>query len=115
MNIVSNDSESNYSTKFFAGLGSCAIGLNLSARFCGVLSDGLDGALAMEGLKLRGSRRCEPPSQMQNGRSSGLPFCIPMPNFSDTFLHYFFSSFFVLYRYTVYRSFGICTSWAVTV
>ena len=73
MNIVSHDSESNYSTKFFAGLGSCAIGLNLSARFCGVLSDGLDGAIAMEGLKLRGSRRCEPPAQMQNGRSFDLP------------------------------------------
>lgn len=56
---------------------SCAIVLDLSARFCGVLSDGLDGAIAMEGLKLLGSRRCEPPTQMQNGRSFDLPlFCI---------------------------------------
>ena len=52
---------------------SCAIVLDLSARFWGVLSDGLDGAIAMEGLKLRGSRRCEPPAQMQNGRSFDLP------------------------------------------
>ena len=52
---------------------SCAIVLDLSARICGVLSDGLDGAIAMEGLKLRGSRRCEPPTQMQNGRSFDLP------------------------------------------
>ena len=51
----------------------CAIGLDLSARICGVLSDGLDGAIAMEGLKLRGSRRCEPAAQMQNGRSFDLP------------------------------------------
>ena len=34
----------------------CAIGLDLSARICGVLSDGLDGAIAMEGLKLRGCK-----------------------------------------------------------
>lgn len=52
---------------------SCAIVLDLSARICGVLSDGLDRAIAMEGLKLRGSRRCEPPAQMQNGRSFDLP------------------------------------------
>ena len=39
---------------------SCAIVLDLSARIWGVLSDGLDGAIAMEGLKLRGSSRCEP-------------------------------------------------------
>ena len=68
MNIVSHDSESNYCTKFSSG-----VGLDLGARFCGVLSDGLDGAIAMEGLKLRGSRRCEPPTQMQNGRSYDLP------------------------------------------
>ena len=52
---------------------SCAIELDLSARIWGVLSDGLDGAIAMDGLKLRGSRRCEPPAQMQNGRSFDLP------------------------------------------
>ncbi len=33
---------------------SCAIVLDLSARIWGVLSDGLDGAIALEGLKLRG-------------------------------------------------------------
>ena len=47
---------------------SYAIGLDLSARFCGVLSDGLDGAIAMEGLKLRGSRRCEPPTDKTKPR-----------------------------------------------
>ena len=52
---------------------SCAIVLDLSARIWGVLSDGLDGAIAMEGLKLRGSSRCEPLNKMQNGRSFDLP------------------------------------------
>ena len=47
---------------------SCAIVLDLSARFWGVLSDGLDGEIAMEGLKLRGSRRCEPPADKTKPR-----------------------------------------------
>ena len=56
---------------------SCAIVLDLSARIWGVLSDGLDGAIAMEGLKLGGSRRCKPPADKTKPRCwSTWAFCI---------------------------------------
>ena len=52
---------------------SCAIGLDLSARFWRSLSDGLDGAIAMEGLKLRVRGDASRQAQMQNGRPNDLP------------------------------------------